>query len=200
MFKKPEMKPSLCLHLTLCFPASETLKIDLIEMEESHNRIYPSIIPLLRMHWCVVRRRRQGGLREALWHSCGFAPAVLALDSVLAPPHAANLSISNQPPASLLIFCFLSPTGLLSLRFFPPTGSIAPSNCSCLPLFSRPPFPWKCHSHVWKIELNLADHPHPSHPPVFTAFRHVSLTLTLHDPHISKESHQKWKIMIFFSF
>lgn len=119
MFKKPEMKPSLCLHLTLCFPASETLKIDLIEMEESHNRIYPSIIPLLRMHWCVVRRRRrQGGLREALWHSCGFAPAVLALDSVLAPPHAANLSISNQPPASLLLFCFLSTTGLLSLRFF----------------------------------------------------------------------------------
>lgn len=59
------MKPLLCLHSTLCFPASETLKIDLIGMEESHNRIYPSIIPLLRMELICCEeedtRRPEGG-------------------------------------------------------------------------------------------------------------------------------------------
>lgn len=118
MFKKPEMKPSLCLQTTLWFPASETLKIDLIGMEECHNRIYPSIILILRMR-LMRREEEEEETRRA--EGGAVASAVLALDSVLAPPRAANLSIFNQLPSSLLIFCFLSPAGLLLLchSFFP---------------------------------------------------------------------------------
>lgn len=70
------MKPSLCLHLTMCFSASETLKIDLIGMEESYNRIYPSIIPLLRMGLmcCEEETRRPEGGAVALLLLCTSRP------------------------------------------------------------------------------------------------------------------------------
>lgn len=131
-------------------------------MKESHNHVYPAVIPLLLMwlmYWEGEDRRRRLCDFPAVRMEC-FALAVLALDSFFTPARIANLSSFNQSASSLVIFGFLSLTGpfLPSLIFLPPLCQLAlfPPTFP-LASFSRSPFPCKCHSHVRKMELNLAD-------------------------------------------
>lgn len=83
-------------------------------MKESHNHVYPVVIPLLLMwlmYWEGEDRRRRLCDFPAVRMEC-LALAVLALDSFFTPARTANLSSFNQSASSLVIFGFLSLTGL----------------------------------------------------------------------------------------
>lgn len=128
-------------------------------MKESHNHVSPSVIPLLLM-WLMDCEGEDRWRRLCDFPAVKmkrFAWAALALDSFFTPARTANLSGFNQPASSLAIFGFLSLTGLAfhHSSFFLHFASLLSS--PKLASFSRWPFPCKCHSHVWKMELNLAD-------------------------------------------